>query len=89
MVSHLEESFASVQKDFVEKFNILLFHQFVRVDPGALVQPQVDQVHWVADALRQGKQDSLHTKMHEIKHPVTQPNTHYLNPQSHFVTEVQ
>lgn len=53
------------------------------------MQPQVDQVHWVADALRQGKQDSLHTKMHEIKHPVTHPNTHYLNPLSHFATEVQ
>lgn len=59
---YLKESFASVQHDFVEKFHILLLHQLVRVDPGALVQPQVDQVHWVADALRQSKQDSLHTK---------------------------
>lgn len=61
---HLKESLASVQQDFVEKFHILFLHQFVWVNPGALVQPQVDQVYWVADALRQSEQNSLHTKVH-------------------------
>lgn len=69
-VYYLEKSFASVQKDFVEKLYILVFHEFVRVDPGALVQPQVNQVHWVTDALWQGKQDSLHTEIHGRKYRV-------------------
>lgn len=69
-VSYLEKSFASVQKDFVEKFYVLLFHEFVGVDPGALVQPQVNQVHWVTDTLRQGKQDSLHAEIHGRKYRV-------------------
>lgn len=75
-VSYLEKSFASVQKDFVEKFYILLFHEFVGVDPGALVQPQVNQVHWVTDALWQGKKDSLHSKIHGKKYRVIYIHTY-------------
>lgn len=61
-MSYLEIPLASVQQDFVEEFHILFFHQFVRVDSGALVQPQVNQVHGVTDTLWQGKEDTLHTK---------------------------
>lgn len=54
-VSYLKISLSSVQQDFVEELHIFLFHQFVGVDPGALMEPQVNKVHWVSDTLRQGK----------------------------------
>lgn len=51
LISYLKISLASVQQDFVEEFHIFFFHQLVRVDPGALVEPQVNQVHGVTDTL--------------------------------------
>ncbi|TNN78185.1 hypothetical protein EYF80_011690 [Liparis tanakae] len=41
-------------------------HSFVGVDPGALMEPQVNQVRGVPDTLWQGKQDTLHIGMHRI-----------------------
>ncbi len=68
LISHLKIPLASVQQDFVEEFHIFFFHQFVRVHPGALMQPQVDQVHGVTDTLRQGEQDTLHNKTQWERH---------------------
>ncbi len=63
--SNLKISLASVQQDFVEEFHIFFFHEFVRVNPGALMQPQVNQVNGVSNTLWQGEQDSLHNKKHD------------------------
>lgn len=59
LVSYLKISLASVQQDFIEEFHIFFLHQFVRINPGALMEPQVNQVHWVTDTLWQSKQDAL------------------------------
>lgn len=75
LVSYLKISLASVQQDFVEEFHIFFFHQFIGVDPRALMQPQMYQVHGVADTLRQGKQDTLHTNIHRINNDVIQLHT--------------
>lgn len=74
-LSYLEISLASVQQDFGEEFHIFLFHQFVGVDPGALMQPQVHQVCGVTDTLRQGKQDTLQTNTHGINNHMIQKHT--------------
>lgn len=76
LISYLKISLASVQQDFIEEFHIFFFHQFIRVDPGALMQPQMNQFHGVTDTLRQGKQDSLHTEIHGINNNVIQLHTH-------------
>lgn len=60
LVSHLKVSLASVQKDFVEEFNIFFFHKFIGIDSGALVEPQVNQFRGVANTLRHSKQNTLH-----------------------------
>lgn len=66
VVSYLKISLSSVQQDLVEEFHIFLLHQFVRVNPGALMEPQVNEVHGVTDRLWQGKQDALCTNIHGV-----------------------
>lgn len=63
LTSYLKISLASVQEDFIKELHILLLHQFVRVNSGALMEPQVNQVHGVTDTFWQGEQDALHTMM--------------------------
>ena len=74
---HLKVSLAGVDQDLVEELLVLLLHQLVRVDPGALVEPQVHQLDGVADAVRLGEQDALlaHTHTHTHTH-TRQEDTH-------------
>lgn len=81
-MSYFKISLSSVQQDFIKEFYIFFFHQFVWVDPGALMQPQVDQVHWVTDAFWQGKQDALYRN--RINKHITIPRENFWHQNFQF-----